>query len=70
MVEVIVSDVGGYGFGYVYLFISKKDGKGVPILRSDAGQKLVSYNFNLTAASKENSADYFDVYNFILEFKT
>ena len=47
-VEVAVSDFEGNGFGYVYFFQSLLNYKGVPLLKSDAGQKLVNYDFKLT----------------------
>ena len=52
MVEVAVSTLEGHGFGYVYFFMSKMDHNGIPKLRSDAGQKLVNYNFDLTTLSR------------------
>ena len=52
-VEVSVSDFEGNGFGYVYFFQSLLNYKGVPLLKSDAGQKLVNYDFKLTAGYLE-----------------
>ena len=52
MIEVAVFTTDGHGFGYVYFFLSELDHDGIPLLKSDAGQKLVHYNFNLTTVSK------------------
>ena len=52
-VEVAVSDFEGNGFGYVYFFQSLLNYKGVPLLKSDAGQKLVNYDFKLTTGYLE-----------------
>ena len=38
--------------------------KGIPLLKSDAGQKLVNYDFKLLREEENLNSDYFDSYKF------
>ena len=71
MVEVIIVDDLKFGsvFGYIYLFTTLLDATGNPILRQDAHQKLVQYDFKLTTFDQKSGSNaYFDVYKFNCTF--
>jgi hypothetical protein len=65
MVEVAIADplLDNHIIGYFYIFISETDVNGQQILKQDAGDARVSYNFKLTTIDPvTGSNNYFDVY--------
>ena len=64
-VEVGIADPleEGQIYGFFYLFQAAKAEDGSYLLRPDAGQKRVQYEFRLTTVDENGSNDYLDVYD-------
>ncbi len=66
MVEVAIADPlkDHVVLGFVYLFVSEQSAEGRYLLKQDANEPRVEYNFSLTSTSDSGSNDYFEAYKF------